>query len=259
VIDPWLSLAGLWLLMAEGPSHAEDPGPSPACPDDMRLVAADHRANVGHLCTDVREGQKGLGANKTMEQRCWSFVEDLTLLEGATQPLRVCMDQFEAPNRRGAKPMVMQSFRTAVKWCQKRNKRLCSETEWQLACEGPRHLPWAYGWAVNVKLCNSNKRWKQVDFEAFHRSREDATAESDRLWQGTPSGHFATCTSPFGLFDMMGNVEEWVTLPEGSERPGALVGGFWSKPWSGCRGTNDAHEPEFAFYETGFRCCKDPK
>ena len=39
----------------------------------------------------------------------------------------------------------------------------------------------------------------------------------------------------------------------------ALMGGFWAKPWTGCRGTNDAHEPEnFRFYEVGFRCCKDP-
>jgi len=37
-----------------------------------------------------------------------------------------------------------------------------------------------------------------------------------------------------------------------------LIGGFWSKPWTGCRGANDAHEPTFRFYETGFRCCADP-
>ena len=36
------------------------------------------------------------------------------------------------------------------------------------------------------------------------------------------------------------------------------MGGFWAKPWTGCRGTNDAHEPSFEFYETGFRCCADP-
>jgi hypothetical protein len=36
------------------------------------------------------------------------------------------------------------------------------------------------------------------------------------------------------------------------------MGGFWAKPWTGCRGTNDAHEPSFTFYETGFRCCAEP-
>ena len=57
---------------------------------------------------------------------------------------------------------------------------------------------------------------------------------------------------------MMGNVEEWVASRSTRPRPGALMGGFWAKPWTGCRGTNDAHEPTFTFYETGFRCCADP-
>ena len=52
---------------------------------------------------------------------------------------------------------------------------------------------------------------------------------------------------------MMGNVEEWVTSRKGRRYKGALMGGFWSKPWTGCRGTNDAHEEAFVFYETGFR------
>ena len=81
----------------------------------------------------------------------------------------------------------------------------------------------------------------------------------DRLWQGAPSGAFDSCVSPFGIYDMMGNVEEWVTSRKHRKHPGALMGGFWAKPWTGCRGTNDAHEPTFTFYETGFRCCSEPK
>jgi sulfatase modifying factor 1 len=169
------------------------------------------------------------------------------------------MDQYEAPNRRGAKPLVMQSYRTASRYCAQRKKRLCAEQEWELACEGPHHLPLCYGWQVDVKLCNSNKGWRPVDFEAFAKSREDALRETEKLWQGTPSGRYRTCVSPFGIFDMMGNVEEWVSSRASRRFPGALMGGFWAKPWTGCRGTNDAHEPEFAFYETGFRCCKDPE
>ncbi|XYH93877.1 hypothetical protein ACMHYB_39410 [Sorangium sp. So ce1128] len=40
---------------------------------------------------------------------------------------------------------------------------------------------------------------------------------------------------------------------------GVTKGGYWSKPWAGCRGTNDSHGPMFRFYEIGFRCCKDPR
>ena len=58
---------------------------------------------------------------------------------------------------------------------------------------------------------------------------------------------------------MTGNGEEWVltSCPEWANES-SLKGGYWSKPWAGCRGTNDSHGPQFRFYEVGFRCCKDP-
>ena len=252
MVDPLVSLAALSFALATEPEAiAGDPGPSPRCPPDMRLVEGTHYENMAHLCLDPREEGKKV-------THCFHYADDLSLLEGPTTAVAVCMDQFEAPNQRGAKPLVMQSYRSTVRYCSERKKRPCSEQEWELGCEGPHHLPLAYGWQVDVKLCNSNKGWKPVDFEAFAKSREDAQAETEKLWQGTPSGRFRTCVSPYGIFDMMGNVEEWVSSRASRRFPGALMGGFWAKPWTGCRGTNDAHEPEFAFYETGFRCCKDP-
>lgn len=216
----------------------------------MRLVQGRHYDNVAHVCLDARQDVK--------DTHCYRYQEGISILEGPVREVRVCVDQYEAPNVRGAKPKVMASYNSATRWCEKRDKRLCSEREWELSCEGPRHLPLAYGWGVNVKLCNSNKRWKQVNFEAFGKSTKESRAETNRLWQGTPSGRYKTCISPFGVYDMMGNVEEWVQSRSSRRWPGALMGGFWAKPWTGCRGTNDAHRPHFAFYETGFRCCKDP-
>ena len=252
MLDPWISLAALTLELAAAPVLPDlDPGPSPACPKDMRLVEGVHHDEVSHLCTDPRDDAK--------TSHCYSYHEDLTILEGAQRSVRVCMDQYEAPNVRGARPMVLQSYDSATRWCEKVGKRLCSEQEWELGCEGTAHRPWAYGWRVNVKLCNSAKGWKKVDFEAFGKTREEARAETERLWQGSASGRYPTCISPFGLYDMMGNVEEWVSTRQERKFPGALMGGFWAKPWTGCRGTNDAHQPTFAFYETGFRCCKDPE
>jgi formylglycine-generating enzyme required for sulfatase activity len=168
------------------------------------------------------------------------------------------MDQFEAPNRRGAKPMVLQSYRSAARWCKRQAKRMCHEREWELACEGPEHRPLAYGWRVDVRLCNSARKWKPVKFEAFGQGLKEAKKEAKRLWQGARSGRYRSCVSPFGIYDLMGNVEEWVSSRETRKHKGALMGGFWAKPWTGCRGTNDAHGTNFAFYETGFRCCKDP-
>lgn len=253
VLDPWTSLAALSLHLAGAPEPAVpagDPGPHPACPADTRLVEGIHYDQVGHLCDDVRKEGKFY--------HCYAYRPGFSILEGTATKVRVCVDQYEAPNRYGAKPMVLQSYESAQKWCAKLGRRVCSEQEWELACEGPEHRPLAYGWQVDVKLCNSARPWKAVDFDAFGSSIEKARKESERLWQGTPSGRYKTCVSSFGIVDMMGNVEEWVTSRPGRDFPGSLMGGFWAKPWTGCRGTNDAHQPNFAFYETGFRCCQEP-
>ncbi len=251
-MDPLASLLAFSFALGSPADVASsrDPGPSPECPNDMRLVAGTHYDEAQHLCTAPQEDAK--------DTHCFAYFEGITGLEGAVTPIRVCMDQYEAPNKRGAKPLVMKSYNSAKKYCGDRGKRPCTEQEWETACEGPEYLPLAYGWAVDKKICNSDKKWMSVDWDKFREGDDAANAESDRLWQGTPSGRFPGCSSVFGIYDMMGNVEEWVTSRKTRRHPGALMGGFWAKPWTGCRGTNDAHEPSFVFYETGFRCCAEP-
>jgi len=243
-----LALATFLLHIPAAPSL--DPGPSPECPSDMRLVAGTHAEEVQHLCVDPRKDKK--------DTHCFSYYEGLTMEEGPETQIRVCMDQFEAPNRRGARPLVMQSFEMAERFCKDRKKRVCKEQEWELACEGAERRPLAYGWAVNKSTCNSDKQWRPFDAALLKAGGEDEKKELQKLWQGSKSGTYLACVSPFGIYDMMGNVEEWVGSRKSRKFPGALMGGFWAKPWTGCRGTNDAHEPSFTFYETGFRCCAEP-
>jgi sulfatase modifying factor 1 len=252
MISSLVGLAAFAYALLTIPAKPElDPGPSAACPPDMRLVAGTHYDEEQHLCVDPRRDAK--------DTHCFAYFEDLTALEGPETEIKICMDQYEAPNRRGEKPFVMRSFESAKRWCGDRGKRVCTEQEWELACEGPDHRPLAYGWAVDVKKCNSDKQWRPFDVRKLY-SKDTAEQDEEllRLWQGAPSGAYATCVSPFGIYDMMGNVEEWVVSRPGRAVPGSLMGGFWAKPWTGCRGTNDAHEPTFVFYETGFRCCADP-
>lgn len=250
--DPIAALIAIsvGLASAPDPNASLDPGPSPECPSDMRLVSGTHHDEVQHLCTDPREDVK--------ETKCWGYYEGITALEGPTTDIKVCMDQYEAPNKKGAKPFVMKSYKSAKKYCADRHKRPCTEQEWETACEGPKYLPYAYGWSVQKKTCNSDKQWLAVDWDKFGKVDEASEKESQRLWQGAPSGRYSGCITSFGIFDMNGNVEEWVTSRATRKWPGALMGGFWAKAWTGCRGTNDAHEPGFVFYETGFRCCADP-
>jgi formylglycine-generating enzyme required for sulfatase activity len=175
--------------------------------------------------------------------------------------VRTCMDRYEWPNEEGKDPVVMYRFVEAEKACADRGKRLCTEFEWELACEGPERLPWPYGWEVEKGKCHVDRPYRSYDpdkVNADHRAVWEK--EVRRLWQGEPSGSFPECRSHYGVMDLVGSVEEWVATsrPEWPYRS-SLKGGYWSKSWTGCRGTNESHSPQFRFYQIGFRCCRDPQ
>jgi formylglycine-generating enzyme required for sulfatase activity len=241
--DPWLALVlAPWLAAA--PVATSKPT---TCPSDMRPVEGVHHEQLQRVCTDYRA------------TKCWSFLPGVALLEPRATPIRACMDRYEWPNERGREPEVMMRFVQAEASCAAKGKRLCTEFEWELACEGAQHRPWPYGWRQVEGACNSDKPYRAYD-ERKLISDDPAVrrAEVARLWQGAPSGDFSSCVSPFDVVDLVGNVEEWVTTsrPEWPHRS-SLKGGFWSKKHSGCRGTNERHDPQFRYYEIGFRCCRD--
>jgi formylglycine-generating enzyme required for sulfatase activity len=236
------------LLTTGSPAPAAPP-PASVCPDDMRLVEGNHYEYVQRLCTRFRIGH------------CFDFFPGFLAFEGQETPIRVCMDQYEWPNQAGVTPKVMVRFGDAQARCAAAGKRLCTEFEWEMACEGPEIRPWPYGYQQDPNACNTNKDYVGVDEAKLASENEDVrNIETWRLWQGAKSGAFPACVSSYGVADLTGNVEEWVTTSRAEWRfPSSLKGGFWAKRWAGCRGTNDSHGPMFRFYEVGFRCCKDPE
>ena len=148
-----------------------------------------------------------------------------------------CVDRYEAPNIEGAKPLVMQSALDAVAWCEAQGKHLCTEYEWEWAC-------YQAG-----EPCRNDQQWMEWD-----RKTVGTPGEVERLWQGAPSGSYPECRTPSGIYDLRGNVEEWVLSEPGRDWAYGLKGGWWAKV-TPCHRINDAHEPEFRFYQTGFRCC----
>ena len=88
-------------------------------------------------------------------------------------------------------------------------------------------------------------------------TRED---ELLRLWQADPIGSHPACVSPYGAYDMSGNVDEW-TDNQGDDPTAigvsTLNGGYWGPVRDTCRLTTRAHGPTFRFYQVGFRCCSD--
>jgi hypothetical protein len=219
------------------------------CPDDMVPVEGTHYENVERLCL------------RWTGQQCFGFWPFAVALEGGAHPVRACMDRYEWPNKKGAIPEVMMRFTEAEQSCKNVGKRLCSEYEWELACEGSEARPFPYGFTQEKDACNVDKPYRNYSQRALSSGDKAVRdRETARLFQGAPSGAYPKCVSPAGVVDLVGNVEEWVSTSRKQwPWPSSLKGGYWSKAWAGCRGTNDSHGPLFRFYEIGFRCCSDPR
>ncbi|MBX3209171.1 MAG: SUMF1/EgtB/PvdO family nonheme iron enzyme [Labilithrix sp.] len=190
-------------------------------------------------------------------ERCATFAPS-SACKTATKKKHYCIDRYEYPNKRGELPVVMKTWTEARETCRAAGKRLCGESEWTLACEGDRRLPYPYGRRRDAKACNIDKPLPQVDEKALADPKRSA-AEAARLWQGEPSGSRAGCVSPYGVFDMTGNVDEWVVNERGKPFKSGSKGGYWGPVRARCRPMTTAHGETFPFYQTGFRCCADAR
>jgi len=116
------------------------------CPLDMRFVEGVHYEYVQRLCTDWRM------------DHCFAMLPGLLAKEPRVTPIRACMDTYEWPNQKGVVPAVMDRFVDAEAKCAGAGKRLCTEFEWEMACEGPETLPWPYGWQKDRRRATRRSR-----------------------------------------------------------------------------------------------------
>jgi len=176
-----------------------------------------------------------------------------------------CIDRYEAPNVAGREPFALQTAYDGERWCAARGKRLCSENEWVRACEGASGRVYPYGNVHVRSACNDDRPWISVDWKALAKwPAESAVREAERLYQGEPSGSRPACVSEDGVFDLTGNVAEWVLRSDAPPQAGyahVLKGCYWAgcyhEPEPDCAFRNSAHPGAFRTYEAGFRCCAE--
>jgi formylglycine-generating enzyme required for sulfatase activity len=204
---------------------------------------------------------------------------------------RVCIDRFEFPGIPCEYPVVYARANEAATLCRAVGKRLCDAHEWEGACAGAlrppeeeyafdrdrlqathkhnstREIRWAYeGWRDPYRCATFG--WRAAK----------CTGDWDRCGSYTyPAGSFPSCRSPFGVYDLHGNVAEHMNLPlapgelaslgDGgvTEMKGSWFGFFGKLPHEDdCRWrAPDWHETRVLSpvshrnYHLGFRCCKD--
>jgi formylglycine-generating enzyme required for sulfatase activity len=165
----------------------------------------------------------------------------------------------------GVVPQGYISGKQAAAACAASGKRLCSAEEWDRACRGPKHTQFPYGDTRRAGVCND-------DIRAVHpvaQVAEIVGMTPDEMWRDgmnhpminqladalLKTGERAECKNAYGVFDMVGNLHEWIDDPDGTFR-----GGFYmdtTKNGDGCDYATVAHSFKYHDYSTGFRCCMD--
>lgn len=226
-------------------SSASPPGASrheaahDRCPDDMQLVA--------DFCMDRYEAS-------TLE---------LTA-EGKELPhspyLPVTGLRVKALSQKGQVPQGYINRDESEAACALSGKRLCTEHEWVAACKGPERTTYPYGNHYKAGNCVDSNRADPLKtiFGALGLARYQFATMNDPRLNQLPNtvaltGSFARCANEYGIYDLVGNLHEWVADPQGTFRGGFYLDTKLNGP--GCEYRTTRHPASYHDYSTGFRCC----
>jgi eukaryotic-like serine/threonine-protein kinase len=193
------------------------------------------------LCPDdmvfLTGGKIQLGVSSPSES--WHLTGRLFPLE------HFCIDPYEYPNQKNVLPMNDVSFLEAQSLCEKKGKRLCTEAEWVRACRGVAGREYSYGNTYIPDKCNTAPEGEAVPFSV--------------------SGDYKACQSPEGVFDLNGNLSEWVNSPwprTSTKTIGWMTlrgGTIDSQTHYGqdCTSRHGHDSKSWTNKDDGFRCCQD--
>jgi hypothetical protein len=194
---------------------------------------------------------------------------DATGAEQPHSPFSV-VDQLmvRAKSAAGVYPQGYISQVQATAACANAGKRLCTATEFALACRGPDASNlYPYGGATRMPgWCNEGKGSSVARFFGNDPNNWTYVEFNDpRLnqWDGglAPTASYPHCVSPAGVWDCVGNLHEWGADGADAKGHGRFRGGFYGDAeinGPGCTYVTSAHELTYHDYSTGFRCCADP-
>lgn len=152
-------------------------------------------------------------------------------------------------------PMTMVTWFGARAYCEFYGWRLPSSIEWEKAARGEDGRP--YPWGQEIVRENANYYSSHDVFEKIIGALGDTTPVG--FYNGSSYDGFATIDSPspYGLYDMAGNVWQWVAdIQEGTHyrlmRGGSKADYAYNlRIWT----TNSAG-PDYASPSVGFRCAR---
>lgn len=161
-------------------------------------------------------------------------------------------------------PVDSATWDEALEYCQKSGKRLPTEAEWEYAARAGTKTEYYTGDTITGKDANF------CDSTCNYNLRDPKT--TDGFQYTAPAGSFPP--NPFGLYDMAGNLSEWVSdwldenyyqfrpkdNPKGPEYADSKVfrGGAWNGTVEMLRSAKRmGFWPGYRYEEIGFRCAMD--
>ncbi len=163
-------------------------------------------------------------------------------------------------------PVVFVSYDDAIAFCKWRSEkekievRLPTEEEWEKAARGRdgREYPWGNEFDFNKLNCADYHVKKELrNYDEWKKEFRDGFFEKNKTRTLTTEvGKFTDSTSPFGCYDMAGNVWEW-TSSKYAENSFVLRGGSWIFISSRYRCAYRLdNEPFNRLNSIGFRCAR---
>jgi hypothetical protein len=177
----------------------------------------------------------------------------------AHSPYEVPADDVVAASAEGVVPQGYISGDVASAACELAGKRLCTVDEWMYACEGAEARTYPYGDAYDPNACNDTRPSHPVPdywgddpdmWDSEHMNDPGINQQPDTV---DPAGANPECVTPDGVYDLHGNLHEWVDDPDGTFKGGFYVDAVING--AGCSYTTTAHGFTYHDYSTGFRCC----
>lgn len=192
------------------------------------------------------------------DERPYSPFAALDDSQGATA--RHVVRALSEPN---VTPQAYISADQAAQACARSGKRLCKPTEWRKACKGPDASTYGYGSKDEPGRCNDQGRAPMMAVFGLGGGSDPhqwGNRMNDAQLNQVPGTLAATgshegCTNGYGVYDMVGNLHEWV-----DDADGTFLGGYYldtHQNGDGCNYGTYAHATYYHDYSTGFRCCAD--
>jgi hypothetical protein len=284
----WLA-AGLTIATALGAAAAE-PAPAPqdtsvavagifvskpsldrinrACGDDPACRGRSDNSNFYDL---TRVNQRVNAADCSREEFVRRYGHepcptDMAWVCSPKWQVNVCMDR-DLRREASGRFMGNVSRQECKAWCEQRGRRLPTNNEWLVACEGTQpsqclqratYHPIIYrlrstqAWVYNNINCKAGTNaWRDCmsDLRLTDRMRDPRTGGMVGV---PPAAETQRCISEYGVRNMVGVLGQWVSDTYGTR--GQFNGGLYPQPASSCNYTTVAHPSDYTDYSIGCRC-----